>query len=762
VDRQYYYEQAQRALQDWRTSRDKERLDAAVETFRVALALPWNGSEEPGPAHFMEGMMAALTEGAEADLAGYTDNAINVTSQFIDLVNSVPTLWANRGYNRKLRYDRHGNLDDLNGAIADFEEAVLLSSSDDPRIHERTLRLAQLYLRDRSTPERARAALQLVEGVLAEMRRDDPLYPKLLHLTAMALRLAEGAGDDARGPDGRAARLDRDAWLLSLDPAPQEAISFAREWADWAWSEELWAEAAQAYDGAQVALARVVLRETPSSERLDLLADHAYYGPRGAYAYAKMQQPRQAAVLLERAGSLLSHGGAYRRAIEQLAAIGREDLRDRLQAAAREVLAAHAQAPADAYGRRSSAQLEAQARANAVVKEIRALPGFASFMTAGGWDDIRSAAATCPLAYLAPTDQGTVALIVRRGAEAVDVGIWEPSEKQIYDAVRGFMEREFGDVRTDSREALMAALEWLGMALMRGVHEAVGDQPVVLVPFLMLAQLPLHAAFVSLRGPDPSTPRIHFLFHPRQVSYAYSARALSECRDRRGRPAPTSALVVNNPLPLPPAFDPLLLADIERDAVAHHFSTTELKGADATGEAILDALPDADVAHLSCHGTVDRASGYSGILLVADRRFIGIGNLADLDKLRARLVVLSACRTGVPAIGVSQVVSLPNALIGAGAAAVIATFWHAEEMATLLIVTKFYDLWRGGAGMSPGEALGNAQGWLAQASADELRAYAPAAALRALSGRTPLSGAPGDARPYVHPWFWAPFFLVGA
>jgi CHAT domain-containing protein len=383
-------------------------------------------------------------------------------------------------------------------------------------------------------------------------------------------------------------------------------------------------------------------------------------------------------------------------------------------------------------------------------------------MTPGGWADVRRAATTHALAYLAPTNKGTVAMIVHPGAETVSVGLWEPTEEHCFNAVREFLGREFGDVRIDSRDELMAALEWLGFALMRGVREAVGDRPVVLVPFLTLAYLPLHAALVSLPGPDPSTPRIHFLFHPRQVSYTYSARALSECRDRGSRATPTSALVVNNPVPLPPAFEPLLLADSERDAVAHHFSVTELKGADATGEAILDALPNADVVHLSCHGTADGDSRYSGILLVADRRFIGVQNLAGLADVRARLVVLSACRTGLPAIGISQVVSLPNAIVGAGAAAVIGTFWHAEEMATLLIVMKFYDLWRGGADMSPGQALGNAQAWLAQAGAGELRAYAPAAALRALAGRTPLSDAAGDARPYEHPWFWAPFFMVGA
>jgi hypothetical protein len=623
-------------------------------------------------------------------------------------------------------------------------------------------RLAQLYLAERSAPGRAGKALQLAEDGLAQVGRDDPLYPKLLHVTAMALRLAEERAGGARGADGRAARLDRDAWLLSLDPAPQEAASLAREWADWAWSEELWDEAAEAYDGAEIALARVVLRETPEpSDRLDLLADHADNAPRGAYAYARMQRAREAAILLERAGGLLSRSGEQARAAEHLAAIGRGDLRDRLRAAQGDVEADRAQAPPDAYGMRSPAQLAAQARLDAVVREIRGLPGWASFATSGGWDDIRRAAATSPLAYLAATDKGTVVLVVQAGAESVSVGCLEPTLEEINTGVHDFLVREFGDQPSDSRAALMEALEWLGAHLMICVHEAVGDRPVTLLPFGFLAFLPLHAALLRLPGPDPSSVHIHFLFHPKQVSYAYSARALAACRDRAGDAAPSSALVVNNPVPLPPAYDPLPLADFERDAVGRHLAVTELKGTAATGEAIFDALPGADVAHFSCHGTVDRTLRYSGILLVADRRAIAAQHLASLTDLRARLVVLSACRTGAPAIGVSQVVSLPNAIIAAGASAVISTFWRAEEMATLLLVTKFYDLWQGGSGMSVADALGSAQAWLVQASAAELRGYAPAGALEAMSGRTPLSGAPDEACPYSDPWFWAPFFLTG-
>jgi CHAT domain-containing protein len=605
-------------------------------------------------------------------------------------------------------------------------------------------------------------ARKLAADGLAQLEPDDPLYPKLLHVTAMALRLAGDRPDEARGIDSRAARLDRDAWLLSLDPAPQEAALFAREWADWAWSQELWEEAANAYDGAELALARVVLRETPEpSDRLDLLADFAADAPRGAYAYARINRVREAAVLLERAGSLLSRAGEQARAMEQLAASGHADLRDRLRAAASDVSAARAEAPPDTYGLRSPAQLAAQARVDAAVREIRALPGWAAFMTGGGWDDIRRAATTA-LAYLAATSKGTVMLVVQPGGESISVGCLDPTLEQIGAGVNDFVVQEYGDEPSDSRAALMEALEWLGAHLMIGVLKAVDDRPVVLLPAGFLAFLPLHAAMLRLPGPDPSSTRIHFLFHPRQVSYADSARSLSACRDRADRAALSSALVVNNPLPLPPDLDPLPLADFECAAIGRHFTVAELKGTAATDEAILDALPDAGIAHFSCHGTVAGELRYSSVLQVAGRRYFTAQHLAGLTDLRARLVVLSACRTGAPATGVSQVVSLPNSFITAGANAVISTFWRAEEMATLLLVTKFYDLWQGGSGISPAEALGTAQAWLIGATAAELRSYAPEGALEAMSGRTPLSDAPDQARPYADPWFWALFVLTGA
>jgi CHAT domain-containing protein len=182
---------------------------------------------------------------------------------------------------------------------------------------------------------------------------------------------------------------------------------------------------------------------------------------------------------------------------------------------------------------------------------------------------------------------------------------------------------------------------------------------------------------------------------------------------------------------------------------------------DATVEAILKTLPDAGVAHFSCHGEIDATLLHTGVLLVADRRRLTVQHLDNSPTLSARLAFLSACASGMTAQGVAQLTSVPSLLIAAGAAAVIATFWHTDEMATLLVVSRFYDLWQDGSRRGPADALGQAQAWLATSPASELRAAVSAAALETAAGRH-LASCPDADLPFSHPWFWAPYFLLGA
>ena len=385
----------------------------------------------------------------------------------------------------------------------------------------------------------------------------------------------------------------------------------------------------------------------------------------------------------------------------------------------------------------------------------------ARFATPAEWADVHEAAQAQPVAYLAATDKGTVVLTVRQGATSVGIVCLPQTQPDIWSAMREFFAAEYETGPADPQDALMTALDWLSRIMMPVVQALGGDHPVLLVPFGLLAQLPLHAACGMFPAADGQPARTQFWFHPAHVSYADSARSWLACRERAQQRRGDGALVINSPAPLPAEFDDLELSDYERDAVARHFTVTELAGQDATDERILGALPGADVAHFSCHGQIDKRQRYTGVLIVADQRIITIRHLEDSAQVSARLVVLSACTSGMTATGVAQLTSIPTALVAAGAAAVIATFWKSDEMATLLLVTRFYDVWQGGSGTGVADALGQAQEWLAMSPASVLRAAVPAAALATPAGQR-LASCPGEDRPFAHPWFWTPFFLLGA
>lgn len=90
----------------------------------------------------------------------------------------------------------------------------------------------------------------------------------------------------------------------------------------------------------------------------------------------------------------------------------------------------------------------------------------------------------------------------------------------------------------------------------------------------------------------------------------------------------------------------------------------------------------------------------------------------------------------------------------------LGTLWHSDEMATLLLVEKFYEFWTDGA-HSPVQALGDAQAWLMSSTADALRASVKPEVLQSRAGKT-LRDAPGEEQIFIHPWYWSGFFLAGA
>lgn len=621
--------------------------------------------------------------------------------------------------------------------------------------------LGQTASRMSRTAEGAETALALVrraQGMIAPSTpgsgMGDPLYPKLRHVEAMARRTL---GD----PDHAAAGLDREAWTISLESAPSDAITFAAEWGDWAWARDLWCEAAEAYDCAHRAMRRFLLRQVgDEDERMRLLANTTY-ASRGAYALGKAGRVRDAIVLLERACDLVFARNADTSELPRLAAAdpALKARFDWARAAKRAVYGSAAEGfGLDDFGNLTFTARAAQAEEDSVVFAIRALPGFETFARPSGWDDVGSAVASTPLAYLAPTDKGTCCWVLAPGSDrpvvvleiALDIGI-----EAIVAAARPFIAAEFASPRADSRGSLDTLHDWLGRSIMAYVKAALiahgrGDGPVALRVFGLLSLLPLHTATIDGES----------VFSAGAVTFAYSARSLVRSFARADARPATGSLIVDNPRPLPPQFDLLRLSSSEAAIVLGRVPGTVLAGPRATAARLIDALPAATLAHLICHGTVDSRIGYSGVLVLANFESLTYQHLRRLPWLSARLVVMSACRSGATGITVEHPVSLPAAFLAAGAVGVVGTFWHADEMASLLLVTRFYALWLDER-LTPADALGRAQHWLATSRADTLRSMVSADILASPPGKMLLE-AGADALVFAHPWFWAAFFLAGA
>jgi CHAT domain-containing protein len=78
-------------------------------------------------------------------------------------------------------------------------------------------------------------------------------------------------------------------------------------------------------------------------------------------------------------------------------------------------------------------------------------------------------------------------------------------------------------------------------------------------------------------------------------------------------------------------------------------------------------------------------------------------------RLTLRLAILSACETGVPGTRLpDEVIGLPTALMEAGVAGVVASFWSVADDSPVRLMAHFHRLWRL-EGFAPPEALRRAQ-----------------------------------------------------
>jgi CHAT domain-containing protein len=232
---------------------------------------------------------------------------------------------------------------------------------------------------------------------------------------------------------------------------------------------------------------------------------------------------------------------------------------------------------------------------------------------------------------------------------------------------------------------------------------------VAIVPHAQLAMLPFGALHDGRS----------FLAESLALAIVPSARYLLHGL-RRAFAAPERALVLGESATLPHA---------EREArfVASLFADHALYvNEDATIAALSADCPRADVIHLACHAQFRGDSPMFSALQLHDGALTA--ESIEALKLRAGIVVLSACETGLADAGSGdEMFGLVRSFLVAGAARVVASLWPVDDEATSAFMSHFYAALAGGA-----------------ASAEALR----------LSQRAVM-----HARP--HPYYWAGFTLFG-
>ena len=273
----------------------------------------------------------------------------------------------------------------------------------------------------------------------------------------------------------------------------------------------------------------------------------------------------------------------------------------------------------------------------------------------------------------------------------------------------------------------------------------------ILIPHIFLHLFPLHALPVSpetwkrfnpeTQSPEPSNPYLLDCFK-QGVRYSPSCQLLQQAQ-RRKRPNFTHLFGVQNP------SNDLNCSDLEVEVISKHFDFKDILIQSDAKKLFIDnsRLRIAHCAHFSCHGYFNFNQPLLSALLLADcelpppppeenpTRYLPLQNgntldltkcltLADifaLDLRECRLVVLSACYTGISEFNSisDEYISLPSGFLAAGSSSVVATLWAVSDLSASFLMIKFYQLLK--AGLSVPLALKSAQVWLRDATKEDLQ-----------------------------------------
>ncbi|MEW6207533.1 MAG: CHAT domain-containing protein [Acidobacteriota bacterium] len=269
------------------------------------------------------------------------------------------------------------------------------------------------------------------------------------------------------------------------------------------------------------------------------------------------------------------------------------------------------------------------------------------------------------------------------------------SAETLSEKVRSYLQM-IASPREEDAEASMREAIYLYDVLIRPVEGALDSgRHLCIVPDKILNYLPFGALMSETSG--------KYFIEEHRFALSPSSNIFilcSEAARRKGASGSEKVLSVGNPTFDREAFSKL--ADLpsaarEAEMVAGCYGSAPITGASATKERVKSEMERADVIHLATHAIADEWNPMRSKLLLAKY------GKADLDGVlqayeiynlnldRARLVVLSACRTGVEKYYEGEgMIGLSRPFIAKRVPIVVASLWPVDSDSTARLMISFH------------------------------------------------------------------------
>ena len=197
------------------------------------------------------------------------------------------------------------------------------------------------------------------------------------------------------------------------------------------------------------------------------------------------------------------------------------------------------------------------------------------------------------------------------------------------------------------------------------------------------------------------TGALHFVpWGALEVSFPVAVLPTAGWLLRRPIAIPTSAVVIVGDPDFRGAFRQLRGARAEAQEVAAHYGVEALIGSAATEEELRRRVGDgARVLHLATHGTFDATRPLRSAVVLSGRGEPTLLTAARLFEfpLPARLVVLSACETGLgTAVAGDDFLGLARSLYLGGTLTVVSSLWPVDDAGTRVFMRAFHEAARTG------------------------------------------------------------------